>query len=78
MALINYKSEIPEHRVRLYEAAERNRQLLCRGEATEGSLAYARFLTACENDAAFNGFRKDDGEVARRWPFLAPLIGGSA
>jgi hypothetical protein len=60
-------------------AMEAARQELQRGEATHASLAYARFLSAVENDATmshgrFKAFTTTDGEVARAWPFLAEIM----
>ena len=76
MTLCNYKSEIPPETVAAYEEIERTRQSLMRGEATAKTLAYARFLSAAETDAtlshgSFGGFRHNDADVRRRFPFLS-------
>lgn len=78
MSLLNYQSEVPATVVEAYREIELTRQALCRGEATAKTLAYARFLSAIENDAtlshgAFKACRPDDEDVIRRWPFLADL-----
>ena len=77
MSLLNYKCEIPAETLKAYEEIEATRQALLRGEATKKTLAYARFLSAVENDATysrggFKPFKHDDAEVVRQWPFLAP------
>lgn len=75
MTLLKYQSEIPQQRVRAFQEIETTRQALMRGEATEKTLAYARFLDAVENDATlshgtFKKFQHDDASVFRRFPFL--------
>lgn len=79
MSLLNYQSQIPKHRLAAAQRQEAARQELARGEATEGALAYARYLSATGNDATlshgkFKQFAPDDEDVARNWPFLVPLI----
>ena len=60
---------------------EATRQALLHGEANSKTLAYARFLSAVENDAtydtrkcAFHAFQHADIEVARAFPALALFI----
>lgn len=78
--MLNYKSEIPPERLDSYKKIEATRQALQRGEASKETLAYARFLTAVENDATISGgkFKRcvpdRDDEIRRRWPFLKDVI----
>jgi hypothetical protein len=77
--LCGYKSEIPPERVKAYQAMEDARQALRRGEVSQRSLNYAKYLSAIENDATcrHGEFRKaipDLDDVMRQWPFLKPLI----
>jgi len=80
MSLLNYKSEVPKERLEAAQRTELTRQSLLRGEATADTLAYARFLSAVQNDATIShgsrkGFKPDDDkQLARDYPFLEPLL----
>ena len=74
-----YSSAAYKEKLAAAQEQERHRQALARGEATEDTLTYARFLSAVENDAThsrggFKGFRHNDGDIARQYPFLGPVI----
>jgi hypothetical protein len=64
----------PEYEAKLSRAQEieQTRQALVRGEATNETFAYAKFLCACENDATLTKprFSAGDGEVMRAFPIF--------
>lgn len=74
-----YRSAAYQEKLAAAQQQEQVRQALVRGEATEETLAYARYLEAVENDAtishgSFGRFAASDQQVVRRWPFLADLV----
>ena len=74
-----YRSEAYRKKLADAQAVEKVRQALGAGESTPETLAYARYLNAVENDATlsrdgFKGFRHNDDEVAREYPFLTTVM----
>jgi hypothetical protein len=72
------EEEVYAAKLKAGQEQELIRQTLVRGERTRETIAYARFLNACENDATLShGFFKPlksvDQEILREWPFLASL-----
>ena len=77
MGKVNYKSEIPQDKIDACTQVNAARSALLGGEASVRSLAYARFLSAMENDATINngkGAASDDQAVLRDWPFLKGVV----
>lgn len=72
-----YKTDAFKEKVRAAEKQEKSRRQLISGIANKETLSYARYLSACANDATLNGeigFKPCDDDVLRDWPFLSAAM----